>query len=165
MSRKLFSEIKNDRGIRGDISAKEIAVIRKDILSLFRKEDGWKFRIYRRTEKVYYDSTGQINVHIIAAPIDYEMRGFVRKTFGKSPDVAARYTENPLIDQIEQIIKIRWSSTLNTYGKQYPKFQYAISVGHPDNGFVTVGPVWKEDKIEEFKEKATKTVAISLLRG
>lgn len=161
MSRKLFSEIKNDRGIRGDISAKEIAVIRKDILSLFRKEDGWKFRIYRRTEKVYYSSTGQINVHIIAAPIDYEMRGFVRKTFGKRPDIR----DIPLIDQLEQIIKIRWSCSTTHHGKKYPSFQYAISIGHADNGFIKVGPVWKKDKIEEFKEKATKTVAISLLRG
>lgn len=184
---KSFKAVKNDGSIYGNITAAEIAVIRRDIKSMFKASDGWSFRIYRQGPSGagrYYDRVGRICVHIIKSPVAYEPRGVVCRTYSITPKYYERY-ELPLIDALERIISLRWKCVLReqkdknnnpvnkkipnkngdmvAYEVYYPSFEYMIQIGHVDNGFVQNG-YWDADKIKETGANVEKIMALSLLR-
>ena len=162
--------------MQGNITGKEIAIIRKDIKDVFKMEDGWKFRIYRHTVRhhMYSPAVGMIKVHIIKAPIDYREFGIGTQCICRN---GKYYYDVPMVQMIEQLIKIRWKAAdryINSFGHTITNveqtFEYSIYVGHREAQFFFSNPKdlcksWSEERIKKTEDKLRSSIALSLLRN
>ena len=150
------------------ITAKEVAVIRKDLRLLFRPEDGWRLRVYRYRRQIkhgygkpYFVGDGKIYVLVVNAPYAYpHQRLVISSKFGNWKTMQQ---PEPYISNIAEIVMLRWKDA-GVYDdpsvKASPSFHFKIFIGHPDNNFTYAPSDWKPDDLDE---QTIKVKAMSLL--